>query len=156
MISSLETNLAMRRAFTNLYQKRETKAETYEGETVKSQVSSLTKRRQRKVARTKRKRNPSLAERLLQKLVIDTIGTRQFWQRFATLPQPSGWDCNHMIYLIHIHVYRALLFNAMNVLGNCLFCDAGVLKQTTVFFWSQVPTRPIAAFLFTSRRIPSC
>ncbi|PBK67972.1 hypothetical protein ARMSODRAFT_958521 [Armillaria solidipes] len=41
MISSLEINLAMRRTFTNLYQKRETKAEAsaYEGETKKESIA---------------------------------------------------------------------------------------------------------------------
>ncbi|PBK67998.1 hypothetical protein ARMSODRAFT_958530 [Armillaria solidipes] len=43
MISTLEINLALRRAFKNQYQKRETKAKTsLKGETVQSQVSIVT------------------------------------------------------------------------------------------------------------------
>ncbi|KAK0215234.1 hypothetical protein EDD85DRAFT_798743 [Armillaria nabsnona] len=106
MISSLEMNLAMCRAFTNIYQKRERKVETsaYEGETVKNQVSSRTNSHLsnsgdgKKSLFTKRKGNPPLTDRLPQKLVIDTVGTKKFWQRFATLPQPSGWDCKHIVY----------------------------------------------------------
>ncbi|PBK67962.1 hypothetical protein ARMSODRAFT_958517 [Armillaria solidipes] len=81
MISSLEINLAMRRAFTNLYQKRETKAETYEGETVKSQVSSLT------TAATKSRPNQEKKESIAGRAPSPETGHRYDWNQavLATL-----------------------------------------------------------------------
>ncbi|SJL16523.1 uncharacterized protein ARMOST_20049 [Armillaria ostoyae] len=136
MISALQINIVLRRAFKDRYQKRETKAKiSSKGETVRSQVSivtentskhtfrfhafkflSLQQRPQQKLTLTKRTRNPLLAERLLRRLVIDIAGIKKFWRCFATLPQPSGWDCNHINYLIH--AYRVLPFNAIIISGE--------------------------------------
>ncbi|PBK68029.1 hypothetical protein ARMSODRAFT_1020060 [Armillaria solidipes] len=116
MISTLEINLALRSAFKNQYQKRETKAKTsFKGETVKSQVSIVTGKTTTKKRLNQETKGPN-AEHLPRRPVIDTVGARKFWQRFATQPQPSGWDCNHINYLIH--TYHVLLFDAIIISGE--------------------------------------
>ncbi|KAK0220847.1 hypothetical protein EDD85DRAFT_941871 [Armillaria nabsnona] len=96
MISTLHINVALRRAFKDRYQKRETKAKiSPKGELVKSPVSIMTGKSTTKNCQNQEEKALNAGRAPPRRPVIDTVGTRKFWQRFALLPQPSGWDCNH-------------------------------------------------------------
>ncbi|KAK0458377.1 hypothetical protein IW261DRAFT_687203 [Armillaria novae-zelandiae] len=138
MIHTLEINRALRRAFKDRYQKRETKANTSsKGETTQNQIHIVMGKTSVAKNHPPREKGihywPSafLGDHLSAQLEPGGSGDARVsfpslvllahLLLFATLPQPSGWNFNHITHLI-LSCFSAEIL--LGLLGNFLFCDS--------------------------------